>query len=337
MHTSGTTGAGLRFTATRDAVLEQWAVWWRYRSWHGISPGTLCAHFGGRSIVSVRQQCGPYWRYNRPGAQILFSSYHLTPNTVHEYVQELRLRRPLWLHGYPSVLSLLAVMVVENKLELGYQPNWITTGAENLLPHQADAITHAFGIRPRQHYGMAEAVANISECECGALHVDEDFAAVEFVPTKDPDIFKVVGTNITNPATPLLRYDTGDIVRMSKLPCGCGRSGRVVEAIDGRCEDYIVLKNGAHLGRMDHIFKDMINVREAQIHQSVSGKLLVRVVPGHSYTVADERRLVQELHQRVGRDTEFKIAYVDTLQRSSTGKLRFITSDLQERQFARKA
>src|SRR5690606_8617446 len=31
VHTSGTTGAGLRFASTRQALREQWAIWWRYR------------------------------------------------------------------------------------------------------------------------------------------------------------------------------------------------------------------------------------------------------------------------------------------------------------------
>ena len=35
-HTSGTTGSGLSFAITFGSEREQWAVWWRYRRWHGI-------------------------------------------------------------------------------------------------------------------------------------------------------------------------------------------------------------------------------------------------------------------------------------------------------------
>ena len=41
VHTSGTTGAGLRFPTTTRAVREQWATWWRYRRWHGLSTGHM--------------------------------------------------------------------------------------------------------------------------------------------------------------------------------------------------------------------------------------------------------------------------------------------------------
>ena len=48
-HTSGTTGGALRFPVTMVATQEQWAVWWRYRRWHGIGKETWCALFAGRS------------------------------------------------------------------------------------------------------------------------------------------------------------------------------------------------------------------------------------------------------------------------------------------------
>jgi phenylacetate-CoA ligase len=335
IHTSGTTGAGLRFATTLRAIQEQWAIWWRYRRWHGLQPGTWCGYFGGRSVVPLSQTRPPFWRYNIPGKQIMFSAYHMSPTNMGYYVDELRRRRPPWLHGYPSLLALLAAYILESSTDLGYKVRWVTTGAENLLPQQADVIERAFGVRPKQHYGMAEAVANFSECEYGALHVDEDFAAVEFIPNPDGPGFRVIGTNFTNLATPLLRYDVQDIVTVTDAECPCGRAGRVVASIDGRCEDYVILKNGARLGRMDHIFKDMVNIREAQIYQKTPGEIIIRVVRGSRYTETDERALLREARKRVGDDTEILIEYVDRLERSGAGKLRFVISDIEHGQLER--
>ena len=328
-HTSGTTGSGLRFSVTLEAFRAQWAVWWRYRRWHGIDLTTKCGFFGGRSVVPVTHKAAPFWRYDLARHQILFSGYHLSEATLPFYLEELRRQRPPWLCGYPSLLTLLASHVLESGRDLGYTPRWITAIAENLLPMQKSVIAKAFGITPVQHYGMAEGAANISECEMGRLHVDEDFSALEFMPDKDLDTYRVIGTAFANRATAFLRYEVGDRVRLStESSCPCGRPGRLVEAIDGRLEDYVIRHDGAMVGRMDHIFKDLVNIREAQIVQDAPGRIQIRVVRGASYGEDDEKRLHAESRKRLGAETEVKIEYWESLPRGSSGKLRFVISSL---------
>lgn len=329
VHTSGTTGGALRFPVTVRTVQEQWAIWWRYRGWHGIRNGTWCALFGGRSVVPSRQSDPPFWRVNFAGRQVVFSGYHMSAENLSAYVGELRKRRPPWLHGYPSLLALIAAHLIESGFDLGYGVRWVTIGAENLLPHQSALIERAFGVKPLQHYGLAEGVANISQCELGALHVDEDFAAVEFVPLDDDGLHRIVGTNLSNPATPLIRFDSQDLATLREDgSCSCGRPGRVVERIDGRVEDYVVLRNGVRVGRMDHIFKDMVNIQEAQIHQARPGEMTIRVVRGRDYVDGDERLLLRETAKRVGDDMKVNIEYVSVLSRSRVGKLRFVVSEI---------
>src|SRR5918992_291644 len=140
VHTSGTTGAGLRFATTPAAVREQWAVWWRHWRRLGIERGTWCGYFVGRSIVPLTQTKPPFWRYNRPQRRILFSAYHASESNLDSYVDELRRRQPPWLHGYPSVLTLVANRLLDRGESLGYELRWVTTSAENLLPHQVDVM-----------------------------------------------------------------------------------------------------------------------------------------------------------------------------------------------------
>ncbi len=331
-HTSGTTGGGLRFASTREASDYTWAFWWRYRRWHGLEPGTWSAHFGGRSVVPVGQTRPPFWRKNPFGRQILFSAYHATPENLGLYLKELERTGVRWLHGYPSVLALLAERALEGGADLRGQIKWVTTGAENLLPQQSNLIERAFGVSPVQHYGQAEGVANISQCPSGRLHVDEDFSLVEFIPTVGQGACRVVGTGFLNLATPLLRYDTQDLADPDDdaAACDCGRHGRLVRSLDGRREDYVVLKSGALVGRLDHIFKDLVNIREAQILQSAPGKVLLKIVRGKDYQEKDRQQLLVEARKRLGVDTEIDVEYVDEIKRTRTGKLRLVISELPE-------
>ncbi len=329
-HTSGTTGGGLAFPVTVEAEREQWAVWWRYRRWHGIDRNTWCGYFGGRLMMPASRVQPPFWRISYPTRQILFSGHQMSPANLAAYVTELRRRRPPWLHGYPSLLALLAGHLLDCGEGLGYTLGWVTTGAENLSCEQLVLLERAFGVRPRQHYGLAEAVANFSECEYGRLHVDEDFAAVEFVPSGDGRTHRVIGTNLSNPATPLVRYDTGDLVTLAEdSECPCGRTGRLVERVDGRAPDFLVLRDGRRFGPANHLFKYMVNIREAQLYQRVPGEITVRIVRGPHYTECDEQRLWQEISQRLGGDNRVEIEYVEAIERGPTGKHLVVVSELK--------
>lgn len=328
-HTSGTTGSGLVFPETPTAERERWAVWWRYRAWHGLTQDMWCGYFGGRSVVPLTQSAPPFWRLNYPGRQILFSGYHLSPAAAGAYLDALDKHSPPWLHGYPSLLSLIAGYLLERGKPLKKTPTVVTTGAENLLPQQKQLMQRAFGCPVRQHYGQAESVANISECPDGHLHVDEDFSLVELLPVDEQsDVCKIVGTNWSNPAFPLIRYDTGDHVRLLIESPSCRMSGRVVESIDGRKEDYVVLPSGVRLGRLDHIFKDLTQIREAQIYQPERNRIILKIVKREGFGPDDERRLLDEAYKRVGREMAIKVEYVPALERSRTGKLRFVVSEV---------
>ena len=326
--TSGSTGMGLRFPVTNAAVWGQWATWWRFRRWHGIERDEWCGYFGGRPVVPIRGTRPPFWRYNLPGRQVLFSGSHLSAATWRAYAAELSKRRLAWLHGYPSLLALLASYLVEHRATLGYDVRWVTTSAENLLPAQADLIERAFGVRPRQHYGMAEGAANASECPHGRLHVDEDFAFVEFIPVEDGTGYRVIGTNLTNRAFPLIRYDVGDIAQVSGQTCGCGRPGRIIDGIDGRREDYVVLPGGAMVGRLDHIFKEQVRVREAQVYQPDLTRVVLRLVGAPDFTTRDEQALVSTARGWLGSALRIEIEHRESLPRTPAGKLRFVVSDV---------
>lgn len=329
VNTSGTTGAGLHFWETREAENERWAVWWRYRASQGITPQTWCHYFGGRSIVPIHQARPPYWRTNFPGRQILYSAYHLREETASDYLRKIKESDAPWVHGYPSVIALVADHIRRCGDNLGGRVKVVTTGAENLLAHQRRSIASAFCAPVFQHYGQAESVANFSECIHGRMHVDEDFSFVEFVPIEGrPGHYRVIGTNWTNPAFPLFRYDTGDIATLSSdSPCACGSCWRQVDSVDGRQEDYVINGKGAVIGRLDHIFKDAITVREAQVRQEKPGVVTIMVVPGAGYVKpADEDALLAAAYERLGSETQIHIEYADSLPRTSTGKLRMVVS-----------
>jgi phenylacetate-CoA ligase len=157
---------------------------------------------------------------------------------------------------------------------------------------------------------------------------DQDFAFTEFIPVDEqtPEVCRIVGTNYNNPAFPLIRYDTGDIAHIRWEKDGSPS----ILSIDGRQEDYITLPNGVKLGRLDHIFKDLTEVQEAQIYQPELGKVILRIVKGPNYdTINQEKSVISETRKRVGNDIKINIEYLDSIPKTKSGKLKFVISDIQ--------
>ncbi len=326
VNTSGTTGSGLVFIQTKIMVNKQWAIWWRFRRRHGIDLNMWQGWFGGRSIINVNDRNPPYWRVNFFGKQILFSLHHLNVNTVIYYYDEIIRRNLKWLHGYPSQIAYFASLMKERFLH-PLKLQFITLGAENLLIHQIEIIQEMFGVTPIQHYGLAEGVANISQLSDGEFQVDQDFAYVEFIETDfSSEVFKIIGTNYSNNAFPLIRYDTGDYVRIKKY----GVDKLRIQNIDGRNEDYITLPNGIKLGRLDHIFKNATYVKEAQIYQPSIDKIILKIVPGVLYNKKiHESKILKECRERLGSDISINFEYQNQISRTKSGKFKFVISDVK--------
>lgn len=324
VHTSGTTGAGLNLNVTKEADAENWAITWREHEKLGIKREMLCGYFAGRPIVPAKQKTPPFYRINRPGKQLMFSSFHMSDDNLYSYVDTLNKYKPIWIHGYPSVISLLADFINRTGYGLRYNVKVITLCSENVTEKHIQTIEKAFGIRPNQTYGQTEGVGCFRDYVPGKIKVIEDYSAVEFVKMEDGETH-IVGTNFNNKAMPLIRYDTHDIAQCVDTPF----ERRVVN-IDGRLEDYVKLIDGSRIGRLDHIFKDAEHVKEAQIVQKSLEYVIIRIVKLEGYTIDDEHRIRDLMDDRFGKRLKYDIEYVNCIPRTKNGKMRFVVSEVNE-------
>ena len=134
-------------------------------------------------------------------------------------------------------------------------------------------------------------------------------------------------TAFGNYAMPLIRYDVGDVARLSeRTTCKCGRGGTLIEQIDGRVEDYIVTPDGRFVGRLDHLFKDSVNVVMSQIEQHDTDAVHIRIVKDTGYTEKDEAIIREEARERLGNKIGIYFDYPDDIPLTREGKFRFVTS-----------
>ena len=115
------------------------------------------------------------------------------------------------------------------------------------IPPVRARIEAGWGARAFDHAGMTEMGAYGYECEAQAgLHVNESEFIAEVIdpatglPAHEGEL---VLTNLGRLGSPLVRYRTGDRVRLASPPCGCGRTfTRLEGGILGRLDDMLIVR-----------------------------------------------------------------------------------------------
>jgi len=330
-HTSGTTGKGLHFYTTKEAVAFQWAVWWRHRLRFGVAPGTWHANFTGQRVIPITQRTPPYWRWNRPMHQVLINMQSLTPAKIASIMELLNSQRLEFYSGYPSFIHMLALNATDAGLQLTSPPRVIFTGAENMLDFQQRDI-HAFtGAILTDHYGCTEACCNASRCPEFVYHEDFEFCIMEGIERTPGDPARtIVCTGFGCDALPFIRYEVGDTaVWQDGKGCSCGRNSPVLLRVEGRTDDYVVTPEGARIARLDYLFKDALNVREAQIVQERLGEIRIRLVRRSAYGTKDELEIRRDIRSWLSPSLEVGFEYVEEIPREPNGKFRAVLSRLK--------
>jgi phenylacetate-CoA ligase len=330
--TSGTTGSALPLWYTSEALAEEYAAVWRLRRWQGIELDDPHLSFGGQLLVPLRQKRPPFWRHNAWAGQTLFSLYHMTKENLPAYIEAIHSTPAVYMQGYPSSFHLLGRAMIDSgrRLPKG-QLKAIFPSSESLLAFHREVIEEAFGAPIFDRYGTSEFVVSMTGCVEGRLHLDMEFGIVEIDVQEENDEFvrgPLLVTGLGNDATPFIRYRVGDIGTRSKHACPCGRPGDVFLDVDGRVEDYIVTPDGRWVGRLDHIFKDQLDIGEAQIVQNDTASIEVRMVVRPSFDAQAEKNLLKEIHSRLGTEIRVDLLRVDEIPREANGKFRAVKSSV---------
>lgn len=326
-HTSGTTGKALHFYVSRESVPFQWAVWWRHRLRFGFEPSDWHVNFTGKRVVPMEQNSPPYWRWNRPMKQVLINMQHLVPAKIGSTIEFLNSRSFEFFSGYPSIIHALAATAREAGLKLRTRPRAVITGAENMLEFQRREISDFTGAILTDQYGCSEGCGNASHCPQFVYHEDFEFGILEGREREQGDAARdILCTGFASDVFPFIRYEVGDSGTWQSNDCACGRQSPVLSGIEGRKDDYIVTPAGARIMRVDYIFKESLNIKEAQIVQYKLGEVVVKLVRRPEYVLKDEEQIRREFARWISPAMSLHFQYVNEIERERNGKFRAVVS-----------
>ncbi len=230
---SGTSGHRGLFLVNR-AEQAGWAGTMLARTLHDLRPRRLRVAFFLRSNSNLYEQIG--------GLLLQFRYFDLMLPLA-DAITQLNHFRPHIVVGPPSLLAMLAQARISGMLQIG--PERLISVAEVLEPHDRTQLEQVFGVPVHQIYQCTEGLLAIS-CQQGALHIQEDLVVLQCEPLAQPpsegdttEELRVtpVVTDLWRTTQPIIRYRLNDVLRLDARPCRCGSAFRVIQAIEGRCDD----------------------------------------------------------------------------------------------------
>lgn len=223
---SGTSGHRGLFLVS-PAERAGWAGVMLARALHNLRPRRLRVAFFLRSNSNLYEQIG--------GLLLQFRYFDLMW-PLNATVGQLNAWQPDIIVGPPSLLGILAA--ARRRDELRVQPERLIAVAEVLEPQDKNMLEEVFDVPVQQIYQCTEGLLAVS-CADGSLHVQEDLVALQCEPLADDDRQRVtpIVTDLWRMTQPIIRYRLNDVLRFAEQTCSCGSAFRVIEAIEGRCDD----------------------------------------------------------------------------------------------------
>jgi len=267
-HTSGSTGTPLELEVNELTYKLAMALVVEHEEHHGVPFGARRATFAGRMVQPSTNMKPPFARMNKAENQKLFSAYHLNETTFPWYRRELDRFQPKELIGYPSAICDLAGHYRLSGISPEFQPTAIITNSETLLDWQRDIIEKVFHCPVWDYYGTAEYVLFAGQ-EQDRYRLNPILGVTELLRDAESEygIGKLIATTLTNVSMPLLRYEVGDMAKSCEQENSETTVTHYVNELFGRVDDYIELPDGRKIGRVDHIFKGIKEIQEAQVIQ----------------------------------------------------------------------
>ena len=246
--TSGTTGAPLRVVDTP----QSWD-WWG-RCWGFVLAG---AGLSADDRVFLPFSFGPFigfWAAVEGARQI---GALMIPGGGRDSIQRLQTMRELGATAMcctPTYALRLAEVAHQENFDLRQIPMRATVHAGEPganVPATKARIEAEWQAKCFDHAGASEIGAFSYECEAqpGGVHVIESEFIVEVLepatgePVPAGEMGEMVITNLGRPGFPVIRYRSGDLVRLNAEPCACGRTFMRLEGgVLGRADDMVVVR-----------------------------------------------------------------------------------------------
>jgi phenylacetate-CoA ligase len=305
--TSGTTGKPMRWLDT----MESWQ-WWR-RCWGTVFNG-IGVH--DRDRVYFPFSFGPFigfWAGWEGAQEIGAMTITGGAQTSQQRIEQILEFEATVVCCTPSY----ALHLIEVAKEMGLAERLRNSSVRTLLvagepggslPSTRDLIARLWGAEVHDHAGATEVGAYGFTCvyQTG-MHINEGEFIVEVLDpqTDEPtDEGELVITNLGRVCSPVIRYRTGDHVKINWEPCECGRTfARLEGGIIGRIDDMLIIRGvNVFPSAIERIVRTFPEINEYAVEVKKVNhmdELEVKIEVGEGDPAQTAARLVEEFRRQL--------------------------------------
>lgn len=321
IHSSGLTGEPGTFLFTRDDWAFHEGIALRPQIEAGVRIGDNVAVitsprvFSRNSIYRLLAELGRYRNLS-----VFEDSRYL--------LHQLKRFKPTVLKSYPSVLTDLLDLWARSGGPDDVKA--IFSMSEPLSRSVRDQIQDLFDAEIFDLYGATEVTSLAWECgQHRGLHQDMDSALIEILRNGETvssgESGSIVITSFRSQAMPLLRYELGDVETQGDVDCPCGRKLRLIERVEGKEADMLILPSGRRL--RVYVLTEVISwselasqVARFQIIQEKGDRIRVSIVPGKAYTENTCETVAREMKKVLPEVVDIHVSAVDQIPKEPSGK-----------------
>lgn len=335
--TGGTTGTSMKTIYTVEDVQERMAVLDNFRANYGYKLGKKAAWFSGRNIISEKDiSKGICSHYNYINKIRFYSTFHISQKNFDIYWNSLAEFKPEFIIGFPSSVYEICRIAESKGLILGHKVKVFFPTAETVLPQHRETISKVLGCKVVNQYASSEGAPFILECKEGRLHIHPLTGMFEVVDEnlKPTTHGELLVTSFNSKGTPLIRYRIGDRIKLGPTDtlCTCGSIFPLVEAVEGRSNDYVVIPGKGRIFTVNLIdsIKGVKDLLLFQVIQEHKNELIVKVVVDQISGRFQDDLFVSALRERVGNEIKITLQYVDDIKKESSGKFKLVKNLLEK-------
>lgn len=170
-----------------------------------------------------------------------------TTSSVEEVIKKLEEKRPKIISTYPTYLTKMSSYGIDLKK---YGVELVIVHSEQSTRQERDLLEKSLNVKVLDEYSSEELTRIALECPNNVYHLEEDACYIEVVDPNTKESLGygktgvVVGTNLLNTSTPIIRYYQGDLAEIDKpVACNCGNNCRIIKNIKGRYMDSVITED----------------------------------------------------------------------------------------------